>query len=70
MMSGSDRCQWAVIPSIEDAKSYASELAHEIGCPTGDNQRLVTCMQLYRTADEIVNASARVRVKVHILSLV
>ncbi|XP_060583528.1 cholinesterase 1-like, partial [Ruditapes philippinarum] len=63
MMSGSDRCQWAVIPSIEDAKSYASELAHEIGCPTGDNQRLVTCMQLYRTADEIVNASARVRVK-------
>ncbi|KAL4218337.1 hypothetical protein ACF0H5_023075 [Mactra antiquata] len=62
MMSGSDRSQWAIVPDIEDAKRYARDLANEVGCPSNDNQRLVTCMQLYRTADEIVNASARVRV--------
>ena len=64
MMSGSDRCQWSHIPDINDAKQYAQNLARELGCPSNDNQRLVTCMQLYRTADEIVNASVRVRVKV------
>ena len=64
MMSGSDRSQWAAITDIEEAKNYARDLASELGCPGNDNQRLITCMQLYRTADEIVNASARVRVKV------
>lgn len=64
MMSGSDRSQWAVIPDIEDAKTYATLLAQEIGCPPNDNYRLIKCLQEHRVADEIVNASARIRVKV------
>lgn len=64
MMSGSDRSQWAVVPDIEDAKYYATELAREIGCPPNDNYRMIKCLQEHRTADEIVNASARIRVKV------
>lgn len=63
MMSGSDRSKWAAITDIDEARGYARELASELGCPSNDNQRMITCMQLYRTADEIVNASARVRVK-------
>ena len=65
MMSGSDRSKWAAITDIDEARGYARELASELGCPSNDNQRMITCMQLYRTADEIVNASARVRVKVN-----
>ena len=64
MMSGTDRSRWAAITDIEEAKQYAKDLASELGCPSNDNQRLISCMQLYRTANEIVNASARVRVKV------
>lgn len=63
LMSGSDRSKWAVIPDINDAKNYAIDVGRELGCPTNDNLRLITCLQLYRTADEIVNASAKVRVK-------
>ncbi|XP_052762657.1 acetylcholinesterase-like [Mya arenaria] len=63
MMSGSDRTQWAVLPSSDDASYYASELARETGCPPNDNYRLIRCLQEYRSADEIVNASARVRVR-------
>ena len=66
MMAGSDRTQWAILPSIDDARHYAMELARETGCPPNDNFRLVKCLQEYRSADEIVNASARVRVKVRI----
>jgi hypothetical protein len=36
----------------------------EIGCPTGDMSRLVNCLQVSRTADEIINASSLVRLKV------
>ena len=64
LMSGSDRSKWAAITDIEEAKSYARDLADELGCPGNDNNRMITCMRLYRTADEIVNASAKVRVKV------
>ncbi|KAH3710118.1 hypothetical protein DPMN_069585 [Dreissena polymorpha] len=63
MMSGSDRTQWAVLPTSEDAAYYATELARETGCPPNDNFRLIRCLQEHRSADEIVNASARVRVK-------
>jgi len=63
-MSGSDRSHWAVVPDIEDAKRYSTLLAQEIGCPPNDNYRLVKCLQEHRVADEIVNASARIRVKV------
>ncbi|WAR15894.1 ACES-like protein [Mya arenaria] len=48
MMSGSDRTQWAVLPSSDDASYYASELARETGCPPNDNYRLIRCLQEYR----------------------
>ena len=64
MQSGSDRSEWAIIKSNEDARSYAIDLAMEIGCPTGDMSRLVNCLQVSRTADEIVNASSLIRLKV------
>ncbi|XP_063446000.1 cholinesterase 1-like [Mytilus trossulus] len=63
MQSGSDLSEWAIIKSNDDAKSYAIDLAMEIGCPTGDMSRLVNCLQVSRTADEIVNASSLVRLK-------
>lgn len=63
MQSGSDRSQWAYIEGSR-AKQYAVDLAWELGCPTDDMFRLVQCVQLSRTADEIVNASARVGTRV------
>ncbi|KAL3891614.1 hypothetical protein ACJMK2_003869 [Sinanodonta woodiana] len=63
MMSGSDRCEWTYIPSTDYVKQYAKELGDQLGCPTNDNQRLITCLQVSRSADDIVNASARVRIK-------
>lgn len=61
MQSGSDRSEWAIVKSNDDARSYAIDLAMEIGCPTGDMARLINCLQVSRTADEIVNASSLVR---------
>ncbi|XP_041361645.1 cholinesterase 1-like isoform X2 [Gigantopelta aegis] len=62
MMSGSDLCEWAVIPQ-HDARGYARALGYEVGCPASDSQRLVECLRMYRSYDEIVNASARVFMK-------
>lgn len=59
LQSGSDRSEWSYIEGAT-AKEYAKDLAWELGCPTDDTFRLVQCIQLYRTADEIVNASAKV----------
>lgn len=69
MQSGSDRSEWAIIKSNEDAKSYAIDLAMEVGCPTGDMARLVNCLQVSRTEDEIVNASSLVRLKVRTFNI-
>ncbi|XP_067665939.1 cholinesterase-like isoform X1 [Haliotis asinina] len=62
MMSGSDLSEWAIIPS-DDAKKYSKALGYEVGCPTNDNQRLIECLRMYRSYNEIVNASARVMMK-------
>lgn len=59
LQSGSDRSEWSYIEG-SDAAEYAKDLAWELGCPTDDNFRLIQCIQLYRTADEIVNASAKI----------
>ncbi|XP_060065898.1 acetylcholinesterase-like [Ylistrum balloti] len=59
LQSGSDRSEWSYIEGATAAE-YAKDLAWELGCPNDDNFRLVQCIQLYRTADEIVNASAKV----------
>lgn len=59
MMSGSDLSEWAVI-SQADSVEYSKRLALEVGCPSGDSQRLVDCLRYSRSFSEIVNASARV----------
>lgn len=64
MMSGSDLSEWAVVDPIWNAHEYAKQLGYLIGCPTADNYQLVRCLRMSRTADEIVNASIRVEVKV------
>jgi hypothetical protein len=64
MMSGSDRCPWATIEPLRYAVNYAEELAKAVGCPYDDHQRLVDCLRLSRTVDEIVNGSAKVRLMV------
>ena len=66
MQSGSDRSEWAIIKSNNDAKHYAQELARELGCPTGDMFRLTKCLTEHRSFGEIVNASSKVRLRVSI----
>lgn len=66
MQSGSDRSEWAIIKSNNDAQHYAKELARELGCPTGDTYRLTKCLTEHRSYGEIVNASSKVRLKVGI----
>ncbi|KAL5014368.1 hypothetical protein ScPMuIL_008638 [Solemya velum] len=63
MMSGSDRSEWSVVGSLQDAQDYAKALARELGCPLNDMQRLVYCIRMYRSGAEIVNASAVVALK-------
>ena len=63
LMAGSDLSEWAVIPT-SDSIEYSKRLAYEVGCPTSDNQRLVDCLRYSRSFNEIVNASARVRMMV------
>lgn len=63
MQSGSDRSEWAIIKSNNDALHYAKELARELGCPTGDTYRLTKCLTEHRSYGEIVNASSKVRLK-------
>ena len=63
MMSGSDLSEWAVIPN-SDAKEYAERLAYAVGCPTTPTSRLIDCLRYDRSYNEIVNASARIRMMV------
>ncbi|XP_062582093.1 acetylcholinesterase-like isoform X1 [Saccostrea cucullata] len=63
MQSGSDRSEWAIIKTNNDAQYYAQELARELGCPTGDMFRLTQCLREHRSFGEIVNASSKVRLR-------
>ncbi|XP_061173195.1 acetylcholinesterase-like [Saccostrea echinata] len=63
MQSGSDRSEWAIIKTNNDAQYYAQELARELGCPTGDMFRLTQCLREHRSYGEIVNASSKVRLR-------
>lgn len=67
MLSGSELSEWAVI-SKADAREYAQRLCKQVGCPTSDSQQMVDCLRLYRSFEQIVNASALVAMMVRFFS--
>ena len=58
MMSGSATAQWAV--NTRPAQ-HARGLASQLGCPLGEEERMVRCVKYHRTEQQIVRAHEEYR---------
>ncbi|CAH1773571.1 unnamed protein product [Owenia fusiformis] len=60
LMSGSDLSEWAYVDNTMRPKEYGKEIARQLLCPVDDSEAMMECLRLYRSPEEIVNASANI----------